>query len=105
MRAQFAAAFGEFDFLVSPVSPFTAFEVNTRNLDPQLMYLADIFTSLANLVGIPALSMPCGFDEKGLPVALQVMAAPWDEERLLAVAHRLELELALPRDVVTPKPP
>ncbi|NIT35275.1 MAG: Asp-tRNA(Asn)/Glu-tRNA(Gln) amidotransferase subunit GatA [candidate division Zixibacteria bacterium] len=105
MRAQFAAAFGEFDFLVSPVSPFTAFELNTRNLDPQLMYLADIFTSLANLVGIPALSMPCGFDEKGLPVALQVMAAPWDEERLLAVAHRLELELALPRDVVTPKPP
>ena len=103
MRAQFAAAFEEFDFLVSPVSPFTAFELNTRNLDPQLMYLADIFTSLANLVGIPALSMPCGFDEKGLPVGLQIMAKPWDEERLLALGRRLELELALPLEPVTPQ--
>ncbi len=103
MRVQFAAAFEQFDFLVYPVSPFTAFKLNTRNLDPQLMYLADIFTGLANLVGLPALSMPCGFDEEGLPVAIHVMARPWDEERLLALGHRLELELALPRDAVTPR--
>jgi aspartyl-tRNA(Asn)/glutamyl-tRNA(Gln) amidotransferase subunit A len=104
MRVQFAAAFEQFDFLVYPVSPFTAFKLNTRNLDPQLMYLADIFTGLANLVGLPALSLPCGFDEEGLPVAIHVMARPWDEERLLALAHRLEFELALPRDAVTPAP-
>ncbi len=103
MRVQFAAAFEQFDFLAYPVSPFTAFKLNTRNLDPQLMYLADIFTGLANLVGLPALSMPCGFDEEGLPVAIHVMARPWDEERLLALGHRLELELALPREAVTPK--
>jgi aspartyl-tRNA(Asn)/glutamyl-tRNA(Gln) amidotransferase subunit A len=103
MRVQFAAAFEQFDFLVYPVSPFTAFKLNTRNLDPQLMYLADIFTGLANLVGLPALSMPCGFDEEGLPVAIHVMARPWDEERLLALGHRLELELAQPRDAVTPR--
>jgi aspartyl-tRNA(Asn)/glutamyl-tRNA(Gln) amidotransferase subunit A len=103
MRVQFAAAFEQFDFLVYPVSPFTAFKLNTRNLDPQLMYLADIFTGLANLVGLPALSMPCGFDEEGLPVAIHVMARPWDEERLLALGHRLELELALPREAVTPR--
>jgi aspartyl-tRNA(Asn)/glutamyl-tRNA(Gln) amidotransferase subunit A len=102
MRAKFAAAFEEFDFLVSPVLPFTAFEFNTRSLDPQLMYLADVFTTLANLVGIPALSMPCGFDEKGLPVGLQIMAKPWDEERLLALGRSLELELALPIEPVTP---
>jgi aspartyl-tRNA(Asn)/glutamyl-tRNA(Gln) amidotransferase subunit A len=102
MRARFAAAFEDFDFLVSPVLPFTAFELNTRSLDPQLMYLADVFTTLANLVGIPALSMPCGFDEKGLPVGLQIMAKPWDEERLLALARALERELALPLEPVTP---
>lgn len=102
MRVQFAAAFEQFDFLVYPVSPFTAFKLNTRNLDPQLMYLADIFTGLANLVGLPALAMPCGFDQEGLPVAIHVMARPWDEERLLALGHRLERELALPRDIVTP---
>ena len=103
MRARFAAAFEEFDFLVSPVLPFTAFELNTRSLDPQLMYLADVFTTLANLVGIPALSMPCGFDEKGLPVGLQIMAKPWDEERLLALGRSLERELALPLEPVTPQ--
>jgi aspartyl-tRNA(Asn)/glutamyl-tRNA(Gln) amidotransferase subunit A len=102
MRAQFAKAFEEFDFLISPVSPFTAFELNTRNVDPQLMYLADIFTSLANLVGIPALSMPCGLDGKGLPVGLQIMARPWDEERLLSFGHRLERELALSLEPATP---
>ncbi len=102
MRVQFATAFEQFDFLVYPVSPFTAFKLNTRNLDPQLMYLADIFTGLANLVGLPALAMPCGFDEEGLPVAIHVMARPWDEERLLALGHCLERELALPQDVVTP---
>jgi aspartyl-tRNA(Asn)/glutamyl-tRNA(Gln) amidotransferase subunit A len=102
MRAQFAAAFEQFDFLAYPVSPFTAFKLNTRNLDPQLMYLADIFTGLANLVGLPALSMPCGFDEEGLPVGIHFMSRRWDEERLLALGHRLELELALPHDAVTP---
>ena len=102
MRARFAEAFEEYDFLVSPVLPFTAFELNTRNLDPQLMYLADVFTTLANLVGIPALSMPCGFDEKGLPVGVQIMAKPWDEERLLALGHHLERELSLPLEPVTP---
>ncbi len=103
MRAQFAKVFERFDFLALPISPFTAFKLNTRNLDPQQMYLADIFTGLANLVGIPALSMPCGFDENGLPVGLQLMARPWDEARLLAVARRLEEALALPHDAVTPK--
>jgi aspartyl-tRNA(Asn)/glutamyl-tRNA(Gln) amidotransferase subunit A len=102
MRAQFAAAFENFDFLAYPVSPFTAFKLNTRNLDPQLMYLADIFTGLANLVGFPALSLPCGFDERGLPVAIHLMSRPWDEERLLALGHRLEQELALPLRPVTP---
>jgi aspartyl-tRNA(Asn)/glutamyl-tRNA(Gln) amidotransferase subunit A len=102
MRGQFAAAFDNFDFLAYPVSPFAAFKLNTRNLDPQLMYLADIFTGLANLIGFPALSMPCGFDERGLPVAIHLMSRPWDEERLLALGHRLEHELALPMGPVTP---
>jgi aspartyl-tRNA(Asn)/glutamyl-tRNA(Gln) amidotransferase subunit A len=102
MRADFARAFEEFDFLVSPISPFTAFKLNTRNLDPQLMYLADVFSSLANLIGLPSLTMPAGFDEEGLPVGVQILAAPWDEERLLALGHQLEGLLGLPAGPVTP---
>lgn len=105
LRQRFAQVLEDYDFLLSPVSPFTAFELNTRNLDPQLMYLADIFSSLPNLVGFPALTLPCGFDERSLPVGLHLIARPWAEDRLLAFAHQLEAELGLPRAVVTPRPP
>lgn len=102
MRAQFGQTFNEYDFLVSPVLPFTAFPLNTRNLDPQLMYLADIFTTLANLIGVPAISLPVGFDERGLPIGIQILGRHWDEKRLLALAHQLEHALGLELAPVTP---
>lgn len=102
MKKEFGAAFEEYDFLVSPISPFTAFPLNTRNLDPQLMYLADIFTSVANLVGIPALSLPCGYDTQGLPIGLQIMGRPKEEANLLAFACQLEEALALPLEPIKP---
>jgi aspartyl-tRNA(Asn)/glutamyl-tRNA(Gln) amidotransferase subunit A len=102
MRAAFARAFERFDFLLSPVSPFTAFPLGTRNLDPQQMYAADIFTPVANLIDAPALSLPCGFDADGRPIGLHVIARPWDEERLFAFAYQLERTLGLPSGPHTP---
>jgi aspartyl-tRNA(Asn)/glutamyl-tRNA(Gln) amidotransferase subunit A len=102
MRARFAEVFEKFDFLVAPVSPFTAFRLGERVTDPQQMYLADIFTCLANLIWAPALSLPCGFDSKGLPVGMQIIGRHFDEARLLAFARRLEGDLGLDKAPVDP---
>jgi aspartyl-tRNA(Asn)/glutamyl-tRNA(Gln) amidotransferase subunit A len=102
MRARFAEVFEKFDFLVAPVSPFTAFRLGERVTDPRQMYLADIFTCLANLIWAPALSLPCGFDSKGLPVGMQIIGRHFDEARLLAFARRLEGDLGLDKAPVDP---
>ena len=70
----FEAAFGEVDVLVSPTTPTTAFTLGERIDDPLAMYLADLCTIPSNLYGGPALSVPCGLADDGLPVGLQVMA-------------------------------
>jgi aspartyl-tRNA(Asn)/glutamyl-tRNA(Gln) amidotransferase subunit A len=87
-------AFASFDVLVSPTSPTTAFRIGERTDDPLAMYLSDVFTIPANLAGVPAISIPCGLDEKGLPVGLQLTAPVLGEELLLRVADALEHELA-----------
>lgn len=83
------ALFGEFDLLISPTSPTVAFKRGEKLDDPVTMYLSDVFTVHANLVGAPAISVPLGTDEKGLPFGLQLMAAPWQEELLLSAANQL----------------
>jgi aspartyl-tRNA(Asn)/glutamyl-tRNA(Gln) amidotransferase subunit A len=93
LRGRFDEIFEEYDFIVSPVSPFTAFPLGDKVEDIQQLYLADIYTSLANLVGIPALAMPCEISPK--PVGFQIFARRWDEERLFALGHQLEKELRL----------
>jgi aspartyl-tRNA(Asn)/glutamyl-tRNA(Gln) amidotransferase subunit A len=87
-------AFESFDVLVSPTSPTTAFRIGERTDDPLAMYLSDVFTIPANLAGVPGISIPCGLDEAGLPVGLQVTAPVLGESLLLRVAHALERELA-----------
>ena len=87
-------AFESFDVLVSPTSPTTAFRIGERADDPLAMYLSDVFTIPANLAGVPAISIPCGLDEAGLPVGLQVTAPVLGETLLLRAAHALERELA-----------
>ncbi len=82
----FAAAFGEADVLVGPTSPTTAFALGAKTEDPITMYLNDIYTIGANLAGLPALSLPCGF-VAGLPVGLQLIGSHFDEARLLRLAH------------------
>jgi aspartyl-tRNA(Asn)/glutamyl-tRNA(Gln) amidotransferase subunit A len=87
-------AFSSFDVLVSPTSPTTAFKIGKRADDPHAMYLSDVFTIPANLAGTPAISIPCGLDEAGLPVGLQLTAPVLGEPTLFRVAHALEREIA-----------
>jgi aspartyl-tRNA(Asn)/glutamyl-tRNA(Gln) amidotransferase subunit A len=84
------AAFSEFDVLVSPTSPTTAFPIGAKVDDPLAMYLNDVFTIPANLSGMPAISIPSGLDGKGLPVGLQLTAPVLEESRLLRAAYALE---------------
>jgi aspartyl-tRNA(Asn)/glutamyl-tRNA(Gln) amidotransferase subunit A len=86
----FAAAFERCDVVLGPTAPTTAFEIGANTEDPVKMYLNDIFTIPAPLAGIPALSIPCGFDEAGLPVGLQLMGSYFSEAALLGVAHRYQ---------------
>ncbi|HZD78832.1 MAG TPA: Asp-tRNA(Asn)/Glu-tRNA(Gln) amidotransferase subunit GatA [Actinomycetota bacterium] len=87
-------AFERFDLLVSPTSPTTAFRLGERTEDPLAMYLSDVFTIPANLAGVPAVSIPCGLDRRGLPIGLQLTAPVLQEARLLAAADAVEQELA-----------
>ena len=90
----FEQAFADADVIASPTSPTTAFEIGERADDPLAMYLSDVFTIPADLAGIPAISIPCGLDAKGLPVGFQLMGKLLDEPRVLRSAHALEQELA-----------
>ena len=87
----FRRAFGEVDVIMGPTSPSTAFPIGARLDDPIQMYLSDIYTIAANLAGLPALSLPCGFAD-GLPVGLQIIGDYFAEGRLLNVAHRYQQE-------------
>jgi aspartyl-tRNA(Asn)/glutamyl-tRNA(Gln) amidotransferase subunit A len=86
----FARAFERCDVIAGPTAPTTAFEIGAMAGDPVQMYLSDIFTVPAPLAGLPALSLPCGFDEKGLPVGLQLTGDHFSEAKLLGVAHRYQ---------------
>jgi aspartyl-tRNA(Asn)/glutamyl-tRNA(Gln) amidotransferase subunit A len=83
----FARAFDRCDVIFGPTAPTTAFAIGEKTDDPVQMYLNDIFTIPAPLAGLPALSVPCGFDARGLPVGLQMMGAHFSEARLLGIAH------------------
>jgi aspartyl-tRNA(Asn)/glutamyl-tRNA(Gln) amidotransferase subunit A len=90
IRRDFERAFGEVDVLLSPTSPTTAFRFGAHADDPLAMYLADLLTIPANLAGLPAINVPCGFDDAGLPIGLQLIAGVLEEEKLLQVAHQFE---------------
>lgn len=90
VRRDFDAAFAQADLVVMPTAPTTAFRLGEKTSDPLEMYLSDIFTIAANLAGLPALSLPCGFDRQGLPIGLQLVGRPFQEAQLLAAAHAYE---------------
>ncbi len=78
------------DIIITPTTPTPAFKFGACGEDPVQMYLADLFTVGASLAGLPALSIPCGKDADGLPLGLQMIAAPWREEILLQAAQQFE---------------
>jgi aspartyl-tRNA(Asn)/glutamyl-tRNA(Gln) amidotransferase subunit A len=95
IRRDFDHAFTQVDVLLSPTSPTTAFRFGAHTEDPLAMYLADLLTIPANLAGLPAISVPCGFDDQGLPIGLQLMAGVLEEGKLLQVAHQYEQAAAV----------
>jgi aspartyl-tRNA(Asn)/glutamyl-tRNA(Gln) amidotransferase subunit A len=86
----FKRAFERCDVIVGPTSPTTAFPIGAKVDDPVQMYLNDIFTVSAPLAGLPALSIPCGFNGAGLPIGMQLTGDYFSEARLLGVAHRYQ---------------
>ena len=86
IREDFARVFQEVDVLVAPVAPSVAFPLGEKTDDPVQMYLSDVCTLPPNIAGLPAMSVPCGFDQ-GLPVGLQLIGPYLSEETLLRVAH------------------
>jgi len=90
IRSDFTDVFEKCDCIMTPVSPTTAFKLGEKVDDPLTMYLSDVYTIAANLAGVPAISIPCGFDEKELPIGLQFLAPAFSEDRLLRIARMFE---------------
>ena len=92
IKNDFDKAFEKVDLIIAPTTPTTAFKLGEKN-EPLQMYLSDIFTVSANLAGIPAMSLPIGFDTKGLPIGMQVMSPLFNETKILQFAYFLENSL------------
>jgi aspartyl-tRNA(Asn)/glutamyl-tRNA(Gln) amidotransferase subunit A len=90
IKKDFDEAFKRCDVIVTPTAPTTAFKIGEKTQDPLQMYLSDIFTISINLAGLPAISLPCGFDNQGMPIGLQIIGKHFDEETILRTAHAYE---------------
>jgi aspartyl-tRNA(Asn)/glutamyl-tRNA(Gln) amidotransferase subunit A len=101
IRRDFSEAFQKVDVLMGPTTPTPAFRFGEKLDDPLAMYLSDVYTVTANLAGIPALSLPCGFTRAGLPIGCHLSARSFDETTLLSAASALESAL----DVAASAPP
>jgi aspartyl-tRNA(Asn)/glutamyl-tRNA(Gln) amidotransferase subunit A len=90
IRQDFDRAFEHCDIIVTAVAPTTAFKLGEKTADPLQMYLSDIFTISVNLAGLPGLSVPCGYDGKGMPIGLQLIGPPFGEEMILRAGDAYE---------------
>ena len=90
IKSDFDAAFKEVDVIATPTSPTPAFKIGERTADPLQMYLSDVMTTPASHAGLPGISVPCGFVKSGLPVGLQLLGAPFAEDKVLRVAYTFE---------------
>ena len=87
IKEDFNNAFEEVDIILTPTSPFTAFKIGEKASDPMQMYLSDVYTTSVNLAGIPAISIPIGFDSNQLPIGVQLIANQFEENLLLQTAN------------------
>ncbi|GAB4028803.1 Asp-tRNA(Asn)/Glu-tRNA(Gln) amidotransferase subunit GatA [Spirosoma gilvum] len=92
IRQETEQLFEQYDFLLSPATPTPAFRLGEKTEDPLQMYLTDIFTVQANVVGYPAISIPNGTDETGLPIGIQLMAPPFSEGALIGLARKMMIK-------------
>jgi aspartyl-tRNA(Asn)/glutamyl-tRNA(Gln) amidotransferase subunit A len=90
IKQDFEAAFEKVDVLVCPTAPTTAFKAGEKTEDPLSMYLSDLMTIPVNLTGLPGLSVPCGFDDNGLPIGMQLIGKVLREDQLFQVAYAYE---------------
>jgi aspartyl-tRNA(Asn)/glutamyl-tRNA(Gln) amidotransferase subunit A len=90
LRRDYERAFERVDVVALPTAPTPPFKLGEKTADPLQMYLEDIFTVSANLVGLPGISVPCGFSSDGLPIGFQLMGRMFDEATLLRVADAYE---------------
>lgn len=92
LKNDFDNAFKQVDIILTPTSPFPAFKVGEKSNDPLAMYLSDIYTTSANLAGIPGISIPIGNNSNGLPVGMQIMANQFEEKKLLQFGKYLQTQ-------------
>ena len=90
---EFNKAFEKYDVILTPTSPITAFNIGEKSSNPMEMYLSDICTVSINIAGIPAISIPCGLDNNGLPIGVQIIGNKFQEEKILNVAYTLEQKI------------
>lgn len=92
IRQDFEKAFKEVDLILTPTAPTAAFKIGEKSSDPLAMYLSDIFTIPVNLAGVPAISVPCGVTSAGLPIGMQLIGRPFEEETIFRGAYAFEQE-------------
>ena len=90
VKKEFDKNFEKYDVLLTPVAPTTAFGIGEKSNNPLEMYLADICTVSINIAGVPAISIPCGVDSKGMPIGMQLIGNRFDEETILNAAYTFE---------------
>ncbi|MCO6474403.1 MAG: Asp-tRNA(Asn)/Glu-tRNA(Gln) amidotransferase subunit GatA [Melioribacteraceae bacterium] len=95
IKNDFDNVFDNFDLILSPTTPTTAFKLGEKTNDPLQMYLADVYTTSANLAGIPGLNIPIGFDNDNLPIGMQLMSNQFCEDKIISFAKILENEMNL----------
>ncbi|EPR11698.1 Asp-tRNA(Asn)/Glu-tRNA(Gln) amidotransferase subunit GatA [Ruminiclostridium papyrosolvens] len=90
----FNEAFSKYDVVLHPTAPETAFKIGQNTNNPLTMYLADIYTVAVNIAGLPSISVPCGYDSKGLPIGLSFTGKPLGEKEIFRAAANFEAEFA-----------
>ena len=90
IRKEYNDIFEKCDVILTPTTPTTAYRCDENISDPVKMYQADICTVTVNIAGLPAISTPCGYDDKGLPIGMSIIGKPFDEQTVIQTADAYE---------------